>query len=67
MMNENNSVKDNWPLIKVKLKEKYPQLTEGDLKYEDGYEDELFQNLQMKTGNSREELLVELNKIMDNR
>jgi len=64
MRNENNSVKDNWPVIKVKLKEKYPQLTEGDLKYEDGYEHELFQNLQMKTGNSREELLIVLNKIL---
>ncbi len=64
-MEENNSIKDNWPLIKVKLKEKYPQLTEGDLKYLDGYENELFKNLQIKTGNNREELLMEINKIME--
>ena len=64
-MEENNSVKDNWPLIKVRLKEKYPQLTEGDLKYLDGYENEIFENLQMKTGTSREELLLEINQIMD--
>jgi len=59
------SVKDNWSSIKVELKERYPQLTEGDLKYIDGYEDELFKNLQIKTGKNRQELLAEINVIME--
>lgn len=64
-MAENSLIKDSWPHIKVKLKEKYPQLTEGDLKYLDGYENELFKNLQVKTGKTREEFLTEINRLMN--
>ncbi|HKJ79651.1 MAG TPA: hypothetical protein VKA10_08950 [Prolixibacteraceae bacterium] len=48
------------------MKENYPQLTEADLKYIDGFEDELFKNLQLKTRNNRKELLMEFNEIMQN-
>ena len=66
-MNEKKrSIRDNWPEIKIRMKENYPQLTEADLKYIDGFEDELFKNLQLKTRNNRKELLMEFNEIMQN-
>nr|WP_319571399.1 hypothetical protein [uncultured Draconibacterium sp.] len=37
-MDTNNSIKNNWPIIKSGLKEKYPQLSENDLTYVDVYE-----------------------------
>jgi uncharacterized protein YjbJ (UPF0337 family) len=46
----------NWNLIKGKLKKKYGQLTENDLTYVEGEEDELLGRLQRKTGQTREEL-----------
>ena len=48
----------------MQLKLRYPQLTEGDLEWEEGYEEEMFKNLQIKTGSSREEFLDELNTIL---
>jgi len=67
VMNEKKrSIRDNWPEIKIRMKENYPQLTEADLKYIDGFEDELFKNLQLKTRNNRKELLMEFNEIMQN-
>ena len=43
-MKSKNSIKNNWTEIKLQLKKKYPQLTEADLKYVDGYENEIFHN-----------------------
>ena len=48
-MKSKNSIKNNWTEIKLQLKKKYPQLTEADLKYVDGYENEIFHNLIRKT------------------
>jgi len=58
-----NVIRENWPEIKLKLKAKYPQLTDGDLNYIEGYDNEFFKNLQIKTGKHREELLGELKTI----
>ena len=42
---------------KGKLKQKYAQLTDDDLKYAEGKEDELVGRLQKKLGKSAEEVL----------
>jgi uncharacterized protein YjbJ (UPF0337 family) len=46
----------NWKEIKGKLKQKYAQLTDDDLLFLEGKQDELFGRLQTKLGRSREEI-----------
>ena len=53
-------LKGNWNVVKGKLKQKYAQLTDDDLKYVEGKENELFGRLQKRTGRTREELEKEL-------
>lgn len=55
-------VKEKWNFIKAKLKQKYDDLTDADLIFIEGKEDELLGRLQEKTGKGREELIVEINK-----
>jgi uncharacterized protein YjbJ (UPF0337 family) len=50
------SLKSNWSNAKAKLKEKYASLTDNDLAYIEGRPDEMFGQIQRKTGISREEL-----------
>lgn len=50
------TVKGNWNIAKGKLKQKYAQLTDDDLNYVEGKEDELLGRLQKRTGESRETL-----------
>lgn len=50
------TVKGNWNIAKGKLKQKYAQLTDDDLNYVEGQEDELLGRLQKRTGESRETL-----------
>ena len=49
-----------WNVVKGKLKQKYGELTEDDLAYVEGKEDELLGRLQEKTGKAREELIDEI-------
>ncbi|MBN2636703.1 MAG: CsbD family protein [Prolixibacteraceae bacterium] len=53
-------VKGKWNIVKGKLKQKYGELTDDDLKYVEGKEDELLGHLQEKTGKAREELIKEI-------
>ncbi len=53
---ENLIVKGNWNELKGKLKQAYGNLTDDDLKYEEGKEDELLGRLQKKTGKSKDDL-----------
>lgn len=48
--------KGNWNEAKGKLKQKFADLTDDDLKYEEGKEDELLGRLQKKTGKSMDEI-----------
>ena len=48
--------KGSWNEIKGKLKQKYGQLTDDDLKYAEGKDDELIGRLQQKLGKSAEEV-----------
>jgi len=47
---------ENWQNTKERLKEKYPHLTEDDLIYEIGKEEELLQRLQTKLNTNRQEI-----------
>lgn len=46
----------NWDQIKGKLKQKYANLTDDDLMYVEGKEDETLGRIEKKLGKSREEL-----------
>lgn len=48
--------KGNWNETKGKLKQKFAVLTDNDLLYEEGKQDELYGRLQIKLGKSKEEL-----------
>ena len=49
-------MKGNWNQTKGKLKQKYANLTDDDLKYVEGKEDELLGRIQKRTGKTREEI-----------
>lgn len=55
-------VKGKWNVIKGKLKQKYGELTDDDLYYVEGEEDELLGRIQEQTGKAREELIEEIKK-----
>ena len=50
-------VKGHWNEWKGKLKQKYAHLTDDDLKYEEGKEDETWGRLQKKTGQAKDDLI----------
>ncbi len=50
-------LKGNWNEQKGKLKQKFAVLTDNDLMYQDGKEDEMWGNVQKKVGKTKEELL----------
>ena len=49
-------LKGKWNEIKGNLKQEYGDLTDDDLTYVEGKEDELYGRLQQKLGKSRDEL-----------
>ncbi len=51
-----NKIKGNWNIIKGKLKQEYAELTDDDLTYVEGQEDELLGRIQKKTGKTQAEL-----------
>jgi uncharacterized protein YjbJ (UPF0337 family) len=53
-------IKGNWNQLKGQLKKKYSQLTDDDLKYAEGHEDELVGRIQEKTGQTRDEIVKEI-------
>ncbi len=46
----------NWNEIKGKIKQKYGNLTDDDLVYEEGKDDELLGRIQQKIGQSKEDV-----------
>ena len=56
----NWNLKGNWNELKGKLKMKYANLTDDDLVYTEGREDELLGRLQQKLGKTKEEIQREL-------
>ena len=53
-------IKGNWNVLKGNLKQKYAELSDDDLTYVEGKEDELIGRIQKKTGRTREEVIREL-------
>ena len=49
-------LKGNWNEQKGKLKQKFAFLTDNDLMFEEGREEEMYGKLQVKLGKTREEL-----------
>ena len=53
-------IKGGWNEIKGKLKQKYTQLTDDDLTFAEGKEEELLGRLQQRLGKSKEEVRREI-------
>ncbi|MCB0520209.1 MAG: CsbD family protein [Lewinellaceae bacterium] len=51
-----DKVRGNWNIVKGKLKQEYGDLTENDLTYAEGKEDEFLGRIQKKTGQTKEAL-----------
>jgi uncharacterized protein YjbJ (UPF0337 family) len=56
-----------WNIIKGKLKQKYAALTDNDLRYVEGQEEELLGRIQKLTGKSRQEIEKLINDIFHRR
>jgi uncharacterized protein YjbJ (UPF0337 family) len=68
MQNTSNSsgslkLKGNWNEMKGKIKQQYGNLTDDDLIYEEGKEDELYGRIQKKTGHTKEEVKRWIDKL----
>jgi CsbD-like. len=59
----NLQIKGSWNEVKGKLKQKYGQLTDNDLAFAEGKDDELLGRLQQKLGKSKEELRSEIERL----
>lgn len=57
------NLKGSWNELKGKLKQKYADLTDDDLLYEGGREDELYGRLQNRIGKSREAIREEVRSL----
>lgn len=50
------TAKGNWNIAKGKLKQKFAQLTNDDLQFTEGKQDELIGRIQKRTGHAREKI-----------
>jgi len=51
-----DKIKGNWNVIKGKLKAQWGDLTDDDLMYAEGKEDEMLGRIQKRTGKTKEEI-----------
>ncbi|ALM48323.1 general stress protein CsbD [Flavobacterium psychrophilum] len=56
-MPNSTELKGNWNEFKGKLKQKYAELTDDDVTYEEGKEDEMWGKLEQKLGKAKKEIL----------
>ena len=56
-------IKGGWNEMKGKIKQAYGDLTDDDLAYEEGKDDEMLGKIQKKTGKSRDELVKWINSL----
>jgi uncharacterized protein YjbJ (UPF0337 family) len=56
-------IKGNWNELKGKMKQQYANLTDDDLLYEEGKEDELYGRIQKKTGHTKDEVKKWIDKL----
>lgn len=59
----NLKLKGAWNEVKGKVKQQYADLTDDDLLYQEGKEDELVGRLQQKTGKTRDQVVDWLNDL----
>ncbi|HTB86211.1 MAG TPA: CsbD family protein [Candidatus Sulfotelmatobacter sp.] len=59
-------IKGNWNIIKGKLKQKYAKLTDDDLQYVEGKEDELIGRIQKRTGLGKDEVIIVVDEFGEN-
>jgi uncharacterized protein YjbJ (UPF0337 family) len=50
-------VKGRWNEWKGRIKQEYADVTDDDVKYEEGREDEMWGRLQKKTGKAKDDLI----------
>lgn len=50
-------IKGKWNEWKGRIKQEYADVTDDDLKYEEGREDEMFGRLQKKTGKAKDDFI----------
>ncbi|WP_027418746.1 CsbD family protein [Crocinitomix catalasitica] len=58
-----DKIKGNWNQLKGKVKQEYAELTDDDLKYAEGKEDELLGRIQEKTGKTKDEVKSFIDKL----
>ena len=56
-------LKGNWNEMKGKLKQKYAELTDDDLTFVEGKEDELLGRMQQRLGKTKDDLRRELEEL----
>ena len=56
-------IKGNWNELKGKLKQKYGELTDDDLVFADGKDDEMLGRLQKKLGRTKEDIRKEIEQL----
>jgi uncharacterized protein YjbJ (UPF0337 family) len=49
-------MRGNWNIAKGKLKQKWANLTDDDLRFDEGNQDELIGRIQKRTGQTREQV-----------
>jgi hypothetical protein len=60
---EKLQIKGDWADVKKKIQDAYPFLEENDLNYREGSEEQFLDNLQLKTGKRREDLINWINQL----
>ena len=56
MSSTSDKISGNWNVIKGKLKQKYGELTDDDLVYVEGKEDELYGRIEKRTGKAKKDV-----------
>lgn len=56
-MPNSEEIKGNWNELKGNLKQKFAELTDDDLLYEEGQDDEMWGKIQQKLGKTKKEIL----------
>jgi len=62
---DNLKLKGQWNVVKGKLKQRYADLTDDDLTFAEGKEDELYGRLQKRLGKTREEIRTAIRQEID--
>lgn len=57
--------KGKWNEVKGKFKQKYGQLTDDDVTYMEGQDDEFIGNLQKKLGKTKDEVEAEIKEFLN--